>query len=492
MATSKIYSLSVILKRIQNILENQLNGIHFWLKVEISSIKQDRNGHFYLELIETSNQQIIAKSRATIWNSSVRGIQQQLGNDFQSILKDGSEILCYSEVVFSPTYGLSLNITHVDLNFSMGEVERKKQLTLQQLTKEQLIDKNKQHILPLVIQHVALIGSPSTSGHEDFLKQLANNSYGFQFTADLFPCTVQGDRAVASIIEQLNRLEKDRYDAIIIIRGGGSKFDLEPFNDYDLAYTIANHHTAILTGIGHETDTSIADIVANQSFKTPSAVAAFIVERAYHFWVNTVSIYNTILTIYEQTLQNNQKDIKYISSEIASQSTSKTRLIRGLLHQQSNRIITEVNNRLAEENSKLHQGKVILGTSPFQRIKREQLLLNEGVHYIDMVTKSNTKEQQIFLDIYQRNLIHYSKNILQYKRIHLDDLEGIPSIYEPMNTLRRGFALVQKNNIFIRENEPLEIGDQLDIYFYNKTLSVTVNKNVTTWKTTPTKALQKN
>lgn len=492
MNSQNIYSLSVILNRVQEILDQRLKGVHFWLKVEIATFRKDQKGHCYLELVETNQQQVIARSRAIIWNHTMRTIEQNLGHDTSAILKEGSEILCFCEIQFSPAFGLSIHIDQVDLNFSMGELERKKQQTLKKLEEEGLIHLNKAIIIPQVIQRIALIASPNTAGYEDFVKQLTTNRYQLYYQIDLYPCVVQGDQAATSIIHQMGRLKATAYDVIVLIRGGGSKFDLEPFNDFHLAVAIATSKCPVFTGIGHEIDVSVADTVAHTFFKTPSAVGAHLVEHNYHFWVTVSTCYAHIQKTYEQKMIHHQKDLQLVVNEIASQAISKTQLKRGNLHTTSNRFITQVSRRIAKENSHLNLAIAAVQSLPNAFTQQNHVQINERATIIQMIGKNKLRDEYIHLEAYTNHVILSAKNTIRHQRMRMQNMEAIPPIYHPDQTLKRGYALVRKDHQLIRGHENLKEGDRLEIQFYQTTLTVTITQNINPWKTIPTRVHPKN
>lgn len=191
MPEKRIYSLSEVIGYIKNVIDERLAGKRMWLRAELSNINFHRSGHVYIDLVETAKNQTLAQCRATIWAMQLREIRQELGEDFPNIVKKGAEILCAGEVVFHPVFGLSINITGIDRSFSLGELERKKQESLAKLEAKGLLDLQQERPLPTVIQRIAVVGSPGTSGHADFLKMLKRNEHGFDFRVTDFPCQVQ-------------------------------------------------------------------------------------------------------------------------------------------------------------------------------------------------------------------------------------------------------------------------------------------------------------
>jgi exodeoxyribonuclease VII large subunit len=260
-----------------------------WVKCEISQIRQSK-GHYYLELIEKSsvNEQVIAQMGATIWAGDYMRIAGKLGNEKEQILKNGAAVQLLVEVTFHERYGLKFNIRDVDLAFPLGQFEQKRREILLRLQAEGLIGLNEQTHLPLVAQRVAVISSEQAAGYQDFRTHLGVNPYGFHFEAQLFQASMQGASVSGDVIKQLQKIDTHYFDCVVIIRGGGSRIDLSDFDSYELGKVIANYPIPVLTGIGHEIDISTTDMVAWKSFKTPTAVADFLISRARDFevWLN--------------------------------------------------------------------------------------------------------------------------------------------------------------------------------------------------------------
>ena len=257
-----------------------------WVTAEIAQVSNSR-GHIYLELVEKSpdTQAVIAKARGNIWKSTASQLEQKLGPLFKDILQEGTEILFSTKVTFHELYGISLQIDHIDPAFTMGKLEMERQETINYLQTHGKLHKNNQYSLPPVIQHIAVLSSATAAGYGDFKAHLLQNEYGYQIQWDLFPVAVQGTQVTQEIITALNSIQNkaNPYDAVVIIRGGGSKLDLAAFDDKDLCVAIADFTQPIIVGIGHERDQSIADLVAHTALKTPTAVADFILYHNLQF-----------------------------------------------------------------------------------------------------------------------------------------------------------------------------------------------------------------
>lgn len=278
----------------------------YWIIAEIAEAKVNQKGHCYLELVEKEEDKTIAQVKAAIWAYEYRKLSQKFQKAANEPLRQGMKILFLAAVTFHEVYGLSLNIKDIDPAYTMGEMALKKKEVIERLKKEGLLDLNKQLPLPLVPQKIAVISSPTAAGYGDFIKQLDNNGYGYSFTHILFPAMMQGAETEKSIISALNRVKKYKYlfDAVIIIRGGGSAVDLNCFDSYPIAAQIARFPLPVITGIGHEKDDTVADMTAHTKMKTPTAVAEFLISGLSSFEERILTIQNRLVSYTEGFLKD--------------------------------------------------------------------------------------------------------------------------------------------------------------------------------------------
>ena len=276
----KIYTLSQLGESLKRTLEQVTHGRTMWFKAEIAKLSKSPSGHVYLELVEESQGQRLAMMKGTIWKAQHAAIRKELGEAADQVLAKGTEIVFTGQVNYHAVYGVSLAIQEIDLSAMVGEAERRKQETLNTLKAEGALERNRTLPLPSLIQRIALVGSPGTSGFRDFGVHLLRNDWGLGFDVEVFPASVQGKEAPAALIQALLQAQTSQPDVIVVVRGGGSALDLDAFNDLELCRAISNMSLPVLTGVGHETDLSVADLVAHLHFKTPTAVADYLVDRA--------------------------------------------------------------------------------------------------------------------------------------------------------------------------------------------------------------------
>ena len=360
---------------IQQVLEKELEPL-VWVVGELADFRQAPQGHVYFELVEKQGNQVEAKIRANLWQFTYRSVSAKFEAVTGTSLKNGMKVLAQVSVTYHPVYGLSLNVKDIDPSFSLGERARIRQETIAKLTQEGRIGHNARLPLPLVIQRIAIISSATAAGYGDFINQLAGNPQGYKVYHQLFPSLMQGNEAVESLLSALDQVaeqaEKLQLDAVVIIRGGGAQLDLDCFDDYRLALKIADFSLPVLTGIGHERDETISDLVAHTRLKTPTAVAEFILSSFREYEENLALaaqrldwITRTKFNEEERKLQAYRLRIQGEGKQLLSREGEKARTI-------ALRIQHAVKNDTKQEKSKLEQRQELLIKSSQRFIKLQQ------------------------------------------------------------------------------------------------------------------------
>ena len=271
----------------------------YWLTAELSECRVAANGHCYVELVEKDDDSrvLIAKARGNIWRNTYPLLAATFEHETGQKLQPGLKILVEAKVTFHELYGYALNIIDIDPTYTLGDMTRKRKEILAQLEADGVLTLNKELALPRPLSRIAVISSSTAAGYGDFCDQLEKSPY--RFTTRLFPAIMQGEHVEESVIEALDSIaeEQEAWDAVVIIRGGGAVSDLNGFDTYLLAANVAQFPLPVLTGIGHERDDTIIDVVAHTRLKTPTAVAAFLIERQR-------DEYETLLQM-EKNLQQN-------------------------------------------------------------------------------------------------------------------------------------------------------------------------------------------
>ena len=273
------YSLKELCDWIQEMVENDLPD-RYWVCAEIASMSV--RGHCYMELVEKAENGILAaKVRATCWSNVYHLLSAYFQQETGQVLHIGLQVMLEVSVEFHAVYGLSLNVWNIDPTYTLGDLAKQRQATIQQLTEDGVMDLQKALQIPSLPRRVAVISSADAAGYGDFCDQLKHNRFGFKFHVQLYSAVVQGDTAARSIVQALNSIAalEEEWDVVVIIRGGGASTDMSCFDDYNLASHCAQFPLPIIAGIGHTRDVSVVDMVVHTSVKTPTAAAEWLIER---------------------------------------------------------------------------------------------------------------------------------------------------------------------------------------------------------------------
>lgn len=343
----------------------------YWVRAETSDVRRNQNGHCYLEFIEkdTKGQNIVARARGMIWNNVYELLSSYFETETGQQFVSGLSVLVRVSVNFHELYGYSLSVVDIDPSFTIGEIARNRQLILRQLEKEGVLTLNKELSLPELTNKIAVISSPTAAGYEDFCNQLTKNPYGFVFYTKLFPAIMQGERSEASVISALEKIyeHQEYFNAVAIIRGGGSSSDLSCFDSYLLAANCAQFPLPIISGIGHERDVTVVDAVAHTRAKTPTAVAEFLISHTSETAAELMDLQQRLVD----------------ESDIIMQ-TAKNRL-----NELSRQMIHSSNLFVRDEFSVIQQLSVIFKHQTKRLLQIENHFVSEKSQYIRMVSPEN-------------------------------------------------------------------------------------------------------
>ncbi len=407
-------SLSFTLSQLNHLIKQSISSDFpetCWLLAEINQISVNYSGHCYIEFIEKqpSTDKILAKNKATIWAKSYKQIKARFEEQTGETLKVGIKIMVSVTVEFHEIYGLSLNIQDIDPAYTIGDMEQRKQKIIHQLENEGIFELNKELYFPNIPKNIAIISSPTAAGYEDFVNQIQNNAYGFVFNLKLFAAIMQGNEAENSIIQAMEKIYSydDLFDIVVIIRGGGSKSDLLYFDSYTLASNICQYPIPIVTGIGHERDTSIADMVANTSKKTPTAVAEFIIAKFIDIDNMLNELENRIINSAKTTLSKNNKKLEILTINLlnATQNfmTRRQTEMANLLTKTKTAVHNLTNNK--KKNLTLLEYKIRSETEKYLiKQKNNIAMIEKFVEYND-----------------HKNILKKGYSITRYKNIALKD-----------------------------------------------------------------------
>lgn len=254
-----------------------------WLQAELSEVREAANGHCYLEFVQKApeGRDLVAKARGVVWAGVYRRLKPVFEREAGRPLALGLKVLVLVSVSFHELYGYSLTVTDIDPTYTLGDMARRRREILARLEADGILNDNRELPLPLMMNRIAVISSATAAGYGDFCSQLLRNDYRLRFSVRLFPAVMQGERVEESVLSALDAVmaEQDRWDAVVIIRGGGATSDLSGFDTYLLAAACAQFPLPVITGIGHERDDTVLDLVAHTRMKTPTAAAAFLIRH---------------------------------------------------------------------------------------------------------------------------------------------------------------------------------------------------------------------
>lgn len=448
-----LYKLNNIIKEI--ISDNV--EYSYWIVAEISQLSSNYTGHAYLELVEkdTNSDKIIAKSRATIWASFYRMIKPYFESVTGYEIKAGIKVLINVSVEFHELYGFSLNVIDIDPVYTLGDIEKRKTEILRNLEESGVMLMNKEFEFPLVPQRIAIITSSTAAGYEDFLSQLKSNPYNYVFYTKLFPAIMQGNQAELSIINALEKIFEfeNEFDLVVIIRGGGSKTDLSCFDSENLAFNICQFPIPVITGIGHDRDVSIADMVAHTTLKTPTAVAEFLISKLNDFEEILNNQKEMISELVEMKIDAEKRflektisDLKFFLSRKFSYSNNELDLIE-------NNFQNSIQNYLQNKKSEL-QSKTNAFSNSLKFTLSEK---NEKIKFLDLKLKSSVEK----FFIKKGHYLEIKENIIKYQH--------------PRNILKRGYSITRFKGKALKFSDEIQKHDIVETELFEGKITSNVN-----------------
>jgi exodeoxyribonuclease VII large subunit len=355
----------------------------YWVQAEISSISPSGQGHCYLELVQkdATGRNFLAKAKANIWRGTWLKLKPYFEAQTGETLKVGMKVLLQVTVTFHEVYGYSLVVQDIDPAYTMGDMARRRKEILEQLARDGVIGLNKELEIPALPHRIAVISSATAAGWGDFRNQLDGNIYGFRFYVKLFPALMQGDDVERSVVSALNAVaaRRDDFDLVVIIRGGGAVSELSCFDSYNLAFNIANFPLPVITGIGHERDDTVADVVAHTKVKTPTAAAEFIINRVFDTASELENLTRRMSDAITGRMNAENVRIERLSQKLPSLFAVLRARQEQLLETVWIRSVNGVRNLLTSQNHKLEiLDKTLAAADPAVILKRGYSLTRAG------------------------------------------------------------------------------------------------------------------
>ena len=447
------------LDELQTLIRQGIDKAHplpYWVTAEISEKKVNVSGHCYLELVEKGGANHVpkAKASAVIWRSQYAMTASYFRSTTGQELQAGMKVLVKVVVSYHALYGLSLQITDIDPAYTLGDMERQRLETIQKLKEDGVYDMNRELPLPCVMQRIAVVSSPRAAGYQDFMRELSAGTYRFEVT--LFEAFMQGNGAEDSIVEALSRAAEryEEFDVLVVIRGGGSQSDLGCFNSYRLCSYLAQFPLPVLTGIGHDKDQSVADLVAAVALKTPTAVAVSLKDRMEQF--------------------EGELDASY---RWLSEAT------RSLLHSETERLERAMTalNRLSESGVRtalfrMEQYRDALRHAVAATIERQGARVELSSTRLHHATRFVFSNGLLRIDHLREMLVQRCRDFLNDRSKSLALLEERIAAHDPRRILELGFAIVRGKGRRVADSEALQVGDTIEVEMKNRKLEAVVEK----------------
>jgi exodeoxyribonuclease VII large subunit len=434
-----IFSLSEVTRSIQNTLSERYPAA-FLVKAEMNKLNHyPHSGHCYPDLVEKADNKIIAEIRSTIWKDDYLRINENFLKVLHEPLKNGINILFSAKISFHPVYGLSLRILDIDPSFSLGELEKEKQETIERIKKEGIYQSNKSLKLALLPKRIAIISAQTSKGYSDFLNVIDGNSWGYHFYHMLFPAHLQGENAIESITSQLNRIKRVKYhfDAVAIIRGGGGDIGLTCYNNYALSKEIALFPIPVLTGIGHSTNETVAEMVAYKNAITPTELADWLIQQFHNFAVPVHKAQESIIDMCSRLIRDEK--LKVLNFVRFFKSVAVSMMIKSK---------NEIQNEL---KSLIQQSTYFIQRKRERHINQNILLLEQHSRQVFLTTRQRIElvKSTVFNKV--AFFIHDEKKVIENIEKNID-------LMNPVNVLNRGYSITMVNEKVLKTVDDIKEG----------------------------------
>ncbi|MDO4992079.1 MAG: exodeoxyribonuclease VII large subunit [Prevotellaceae bacterium] len=404
---------------VRQVVDYSLNDT-YWVEAELAECRES-GGHCYMDLIQKDEDALVARAQARCWRSTWSYVLPKFMKITGERPHPGMKVLLLVKAQFHEAYGFSWIVQDIDPNYTLGDMARQRQEIIQTLKREGIFDLNKSLEIPMFAQRIAVISSQTAAGYGDFCNQLLNNEYGFQFTTRLFPAVMQGEQVEETIIAALNKINDsiEDYDVVVIIRGGGATSDFSGFDTLELAENVANFPLPIITGIGHDRDECILDMISCVRVKTPTAAATWLIDNLL------------------ETLER--------------------------IEDASRRITDYVRSRMEQEKLRLSRIQSFLPVAfSLKKTREEAKLANISTRLQTSVTQVINIEKNRISTIEQRLPLIIS-NRLERASYKLDMLAQRTNAVDPIHILRRGYSIALHDGIAIKDPKTLKKGDEVTI-----------------------------
>ena len=420
-----ILSLKELTTLIQRTIATDMNTL-YWVKAELVKLNcAASSGHCYPELVEKEGSKISAQMRGIIWKDVYSVLSSKFKRITHTEIASGMQLLLQVQVTYSPVYGLSLMVMDIDPTYTTGALAYEKQQTIDRLTEEGVMDLNKSIPMPWLLQKLAIISADSSKGYNDFMQTIDEYAEQYSIFTKLYNAVLQGNIAVSSQIAAFEeiKMNSDSFDAVILIRGGGGDIDMNCYDNHELAYEIATFPIPVITGIGHSTDTSVADMVSAARMRTPTEAANFVLSGFARFEEALNLLQDNIIKFTSRQIDYFKNSLNNIASLIITKPSAITAYNNNLLTRTGDNMTKYVLLKLTNYNNNLNR-------------------------IVDNISKNVTMK-------------------LNSDKIKLDNYDAAIKLLSPLNILKRGYSISYLNGKAITDTDCIKEGDIIETQLYN-------------------------
>lgn len=394
----------------------------YWVRAEMSDVRVNTSsGHCYLEFIEKNalTGQTMAKARASIWAKTFRMIKPYFEGETGQVFTSGLKVLVKVTVDFHELYGFSLTVLDIDPAYTLGDMVRRRMEIIKRLQEEGVYTLNKELPFPVLPQRIAVITSPTAAGYEDFMKQLSHNKRGYVYYPKLFPAIMQGEKTEESVIAALDRIYPyaGLFDVVVIIRGGGATSDLNSFDSYLLAANCAQFPLPVITGIGHERDDTVIDLVAHTRAKTPTAVAGLLISCMEDAEGDLVTLQEQCISLTQETLQDKKTFLQMLGLRLPAQTSRLLERHKAYLQLLGQKLPSLVSGSLDRKRNELDVSGVRMANAVSSMLEKRRNELRLSEQFIRMASPEYVLKRGYTLTVKDGKIIKHAAEVVAGEEI---------------------------------------------------------------------------
>lgn len=458
------YPLSELLEHIRQLVKGAYNGT-YWIVAEVIELSHSRVGHYYFTLGEMQDGKVIAKVQGNLWAGVARSVMADFERVTGGKVEKGMQLMLQVRVEFTALYGLSLTILALNAEYTLGNLERLKRLAIERLQAEGVFDMNRSLRLPLLPLRLAVITSDTAAGWGDFCRQIEQSGISHLLHIKLFPCVMQGAQTTPSILSALDEIydKRESFDALLVLRGGGSRLDLSAFDDYALCAHLAQMPMPVLTGIGHERDESVADLIAHTRLKTPTALAEFVIRRIEEALIRLSDVEEGLKILLtdrrEEARDALDRSLLRLRQSLYGLTLEETRR----LHRLSTVLSAPLRSLSHRSETRLHNLVGSFGRTVHRLLSNEKSQLATKQNRLTLSARQRLSATTYETDRCREQLTAQLRNLMPRQTQTLEHLEVVAKTYDPMHIMHRGFVPVMVDGAPLVSISRLSPADTLTI-----------------------------